>query len=139
MKLKTFKQFLKEQSAAEEKFEELIILIQSDWKIVKLTLLEGNRWIRFDNLKYRIDKRPGTYGGDQIHIRDRNDGIYAYLKNGERSEKHKYKLKASREVKKLVRTVFQLPDDFLIEDYSNIEAYLVKADGSEFPVDILKN
>lgn len=137
MKLKTFKQFLKEQSSAEEKFEELIILIPPNWKIKKLTLLEERRWVKFsDNLEYRIDKRPGIYGGDQIHIRNRNGGIYAYLKNGERSEKHKYKLKASREVKKLVRTVFQLPDDFLIEHYLNIEALLVKADGSQILVEL---
>ncbi|MCX6582698.1 MAG: hypothetical protein NT166_21190 [Candidatus Aminicenantes bacterium] len=42
----------------------------------------------------------------------------------------------SREVKELVRTVFQLPDDLLIEDYLNIEAYLLKADGSKYLVEI---
>jgi len=117
----------------EEEFIELTISIPSKYlKTKKFNLLEEGRWIKSsNNLDYLIHKRPDICGGYQIHIRDRNGRLWAYRQDGNRSEPHKYKLKASREVKELVRTIFQLPDDLLIEDYLNIEAYLLKADGSK--------
>lgn len=128
---------MKVQEIFKEEFEELIISIPSNWQIEKLTLLEEGRWINSsNNLEYRIDKRPAIYGGDQIHIRNRNGGIHAYRQDGKRSEPHKYKLKATREVKKLIRTVFNLPDDLHIEGYLDVEAYLLKADGSKYLVEI---
>lgn len=122
----------------EEEFIELTISIPSKYlKTKKFNLLEEGRWIRFsNNLNYLIHKRPDICGGYQIHIRDRNGLMWAYRQDGTRSESHKYKLKATREVKELVRTIFQLPDDLLIEDYLNIEVHLVKTDGSQILVEI---
>lgn len=82
----------------------------------KLGTLNMGVWANKNGFKYRIDKRPICMGGDQVHVVDtRSKKKYAFRSNGERSERGKYKEVATKKVRELVKEVFGLPDDSMID------------------------
>jgi hypothetical protein len=65
---------------------------------------------------YRLDRRPPHHGGDQIHIYHKN-GAWAYRQNGTKSELNKYTTPATNEVKNIVRDIFSLAPNAVVESY----------------------
>lgn len=63
--------------------------------------------------RYRLDRRPGHHGGDQVHIYGKNNRAWAYRYNGDRSEPNKYTLAANDTVKDIVSDVFGVPRDII--------------------------
>jgi hypothetical protein len=63
---------------------------------------------------YRLDKRGDHHGGNQLHIFKKNDA-WAYRFDGTKSEPNKYSMPATNTVKSIVRDVFNLNDDVMIE------------------------
>ena len=63
---------------------------------------------------YRLDRRGPHHGGDQIHISRKHDA-WAYRQVGTRSEPTKYTTPAKTEVKDIVRSIFKLAPNFIVE------------------------
>jgi hypothetical protein len=79
---------------------------------------------------FRMDRRPASQGGDQIHITKGNEK-WTYRFDGTRSERNKYTLPATNEVKNMVRTIFKLSPD------STVEAKVISASSQEILVEVL--
>ena len=79
----------------------------------------------------RLDRRPDSIGGSQLHI-ERNDGTkWAYRDNGMRSERNKYTTPATNIVKDIVAKTFKI-------DRSQVEeAYVVKADKDQILIEVV--
>lgn len=69
-----------------------------------------------DGYTYRVDRRPAHHGGDQLHINKKNQS-WAYRHTGQKSEPNKYTLPATNTVKDIVRDVFNLSADTVIESH----------------------
>ena len=65
---------------------------------------------------YRLDRRTSHHGGDQIHIKRKNKE-WVYRSNGEKSEPTKYTFPATREVERIVRSIFDLGPRIKIESH----------------------
>ncbi len=79
---------------------------------------------------YRLDRRPTHQGGDQIHIYRRNDA-WAYRHDGSKSEPTKYTTPATREVQDIVRNIFKLGSDAIIE------SHVISASSEEIVFEVL--
>jgi hypothetical protein len=102
-------------------------------RAIKLTeQIVESRWQKHDNqYRVRLDKRPANQGGDQIHIQKRDGSEWAYRHTGERSEPRKYTLQATQTVRDIVRSVFNLPSDQMIE------VIVIQADQQQCLVEIV--
>jgi len=82
--------------------------------------LKEGKWAKYDNKHdIRLDKRPINKGGDQLHIKNRNGEEWTFRRTtisaAARSEPHKYTLRATNDVKDIVRKVFELRPKTIIE------------------------
>ena len=87
--MKNFKEFIND-----EKTSKSLIVKISD---TSLLLLESMEVIKEGKIKqwqkgysYRLDRRPESQGGNQLHIFDRKGDAWAYRYNGMKSEPNKY-------------------------------------------------
>ncbi len=66
---------------------------------------------------YRLDRRPEHHGGDQLHVYGPKGNTWAYRYNGSRSEPTKYNSPATSLVRDMVRDIFKLGPNVVIESY----------------------
>jgi hypothetical protein len=120
--MKTFKEFFDDRNGDWDSSDTLLIEFSNQPSGDALKLLTENRLLLTEGqwkdhkkgYQYRYDKRPKNQGGDQIHIKRRNES-WAYRHNGTKSEPGKYKLQATNAVKELVADIFGLQSDQIEE------------------------
>ena len=80
------------------------------------SLLEA-KWKKYDNKHdIRLDNRPASQGGPQLHIKNIRQGIeWAYRANGSRSERSRFTAPSTNDVADIVRKYFNLGSDIIIE------------------------
>jgi hypothetical protein len=143
--MKSFKEFLEEDEWEESHSETLSIRVvgRTDRRAELLLesayeLIEEGRWApAASGHEIRLDRRPENQGGDQLHIRKKNQQ-WAYRHNGRKSEPRKYKHPPTNAVKDIVKNVFGIDRELIEEvrvtsadeDFLCVEVVITGLDGN---------
>lgn len=79
------------------------------------TLEEGKTKKLSGGYSTRLDRRPESQGGDQLHIDGPGGKAWAYRYNGARSEPRKYTLPTTNRIRSIVADTFGIPRDCIEE------------------------
>ncbi len=112
--MNTFKAFVEEQE--EREIKELIVTFSNTPSKISpefLTrvlneIVEGKEKEWRKGYSYRLDRRPASQGGDQLHIFNRKGQAWAYRHTGNKSEPNKYTLQPTNIVKDIVSDIFSI-------------------------------
>jgi hypothetical protein len=80
------------------------------------TLVEAGQWKKYNNdYSTRLDRRPDTQGGLQLHIRNNHSGTQWAYRGPQRSEPTRFDSATTKMVQKIIRDTFKLDPSVKIE------------------------